>query len=86
MFVSKRGEKAGRVVGAAGQQKGLITHRLPTMEAVGYFETRCQIPTKRRKRVTGDAPIEREDEEVVAHAYAGKAESAEAGGAVRARS
>jgi hypothetical protein len=36
--------------------------------------------------VTGDAPIAREDEEVVAHAYAGKAESAEAGGAARARS
>lgn len=51
----------------------MLTHRLPTVEAVGHFETRCQIPTKRRKRVTGDAPIEREEEEVGAHAYAGKA-------------
>lgn len=77
MFAGTRAGTAGRDIGTAGIQKGLLTHRLPTVEAVGHFETRCQIPTKRRKRVTGDAPMEREEEEVGAHAYAGKANFAE---------
>ena len=73
------------ILGQLGTQKGLLTHRLPTVKAVGHFETRCQIPTKRRKRVTGDAPIEREEEEVGAHAYAGRANFAEVQEVLRGR-